>query len=58
MHLLKNDLLEIKETNELLLKINFHEKADEFYTQLREEQIKKIDEGHGMRFDLMYKDLL
>jgi hypothetical protein len=36
----------------------FTTKAQEYYHQFREDQIKIIDRGHRDRFDMMYKHLL
>lgn len=55
---LKAQLAEMKQVTEINKKVSQQVEAEEFYHQLRQDQLKVIDEGHGKRFDILYSDLL
>lgn len=55
---LKTQLIQRQEAEAKIKAVVFNTKAQEFYHQFREDQIKIIDQGHRGRFDVMYKHLL
>ena len=55
---LKTQLIARKDDEAKIKAVVFTTKAQQFYHQFREDQIKIIDRGHRDRFDMMYKHLL